>query len=87
MCFPADMPPELMNENDGRWNKSPKFRDWFSCDICGSKVGVRIIEQRIRWGAAVRRGIGTGYTCLPIPWCVACRKKRGSHKFKYHVPK
>lgn len=54
------------------------------CDICGSKDGVRMIEERVRWGAAVRRGFGTGYTGRPTPWCAACRRERNRHSFKYH---
>lgn len=60
-------------------------RDRSVCDVCGSSVGVRLIEQRIRWGAAVRKGTGTGYTGRPIPWCEKCRRQRGSHSFKYSI--
>lgn len=56
------------------------------CSACGGRDDLRLIEQRIRWGAAVRRGIGTGFTGRPIWWCVSCRRRRGSHSFKYHRP-
>lgn len=58
-------------------------RDDTVCDICGSSADVRLIEQRIRWGAAVKKGIGTGFTGRPTPWCKACRKERRRHGFKY----
>lgn len=60
MCFPADMPLDPDPDPDGgRWTKPRPPRDWYSCDICGSKDGVRIIEQRVKWGKAARQASHT----------------------------
>ena len=53
------------------------------CDVCGGKEDVRLIEERFCWGAACARLLDRGYTGRPIPWCIACRRKRGPHSFRY----
>lgn len=61
-----------------------------ACEVLGHKgphQDVRLIEDRIRWGAAVRRGIGTGYSGRPYPACMTCRyrlKKVLHRVWKYH---
>lgn len=62
-------------------------RDPTKCDICCSREGVRLVEQRIKWGKSARIGRNNGYTGRPVPWCAACRDRRGRWSFRYHRPK
>jgi hypothetical protein len=40
----------------------------------GEHQDVRLIEERIRWGKAVRSGFGTGYSGRPYAACKECRR-------------
>jgi hypothetical protein len=46
----------------------------------GEHQDVRLIEDRIRWGAAVRRGIGTGFSGRPYAACKECRRLLRLHR-------
>jgi hypothetical protein len=60
---------------------APEPLSQFACDICDSRVGTRMIEQRISWGISI--GMNKGYSGRPIPWCKACRTARGATTFRY----
>lgn len=72
------------------WDTQPE-QDPTKCSVVNCKgkcEDVRLIEDRIRWGAAVRRGFGTGFSGRPYPACKACRGRIriGGLVWKYHQP-
>lgn len=52
---------------------------------CRDGADVRLIEDRIRWGAAVKSFFGdNGYSLRPYPCCKGCRAKLKQGGWRYH---